>query len=248
MKKNLMVQGLMFFLAIFIMVLAFVGCNGNATKTAKRMQVLETGVSSPTTIEELETAIKKYELRVTDIVSSETQVGIWYKILGTRYLDEQMYGKALETFQKAIEYYPANQNLYYYVGICAGYMSKAALDYGATGNETKRQNYLKLAESAYLRAIELEPKYVRALYGVSILYVFEFNESYKAIPYLERLLKVDTKHTDAMFVLARSYYENGKYDDAVKLYEDIENIATSEEKKAEARNNKKVVLDAQYGL
>ncbi|NLM01629.1 MAG: tetratricopeptide repeat protein [Treponema sp.] len=233
---------------IYLLLIGFLffSCNANLTKTAKRMQVMETGVSSPTTIEELEDAIKKYELRIIDIISSESQVGIWYKILGTHYMDEGMYGKALEAFQKAVAIYPANQNLFYYVGLCAGFMSKASLDFDATGDDAKSIQYLNLAEKSYLRAIELENTYVRALYGLSILYVFEFNESFKAIPYLQKLLTIDTKHTDAMFVLARAYYENGNFDGAVDLYDKIERLSTSEEKKAEARANKKVVLDAQF--
>lgn len=210
------------------------------------MQALETNVSSPTTIDELEDAIKKYQLRVEDIVSSESQIGIWYKILATRYLDEKMYGRALENFQKAIEYYPENQNLYYYVGLCAGFMAKSSLDYNGTGDLSKRQNYLELSKRAYLRAIQIEPTYVRALYGLSVLYIFEYDDSFMAIPYLKKLLSVDTKHTDAMFLLARAYYENNDYDEAVKLYDTIESLSTSEEKKAEARANKRVVLDAQF--
>ena len=83
-----------------------------------------------------------------------------------------MYGQALEAFQSALQYYPDNQNLYYYVGICAGYMSHTALDYNATGSMEKKYNYLKLAETAYLRAIEIEPRYSRALYALSVLYLY----------------------------------------------------------------------------
>ena len=75
-----------------------------------RLQKLEEGVSSPTTIEELKDAISKYESRVQDIQLAQTQIGIWYKILGTRYVDNKMYGEALDCFKKALEFYPDNQN------------------------------------------------------------------------------------------------------------------------------------------
>ena len=156
---------------------------GVSNKRIIRMQKMEEGVGSPTTIEELKTAIEKYDARIADLQLSQSQVGIWYKILGTRYLDNKMYGEALKAFQSALQYYPDNQNLYYYVGICAGYMSHTALDYNATGNMEQKYNYLKLAETAYLRAIEIEPRYSRALYALSVLYVYELDEPAKSIPY-----------------------------------------------------------------
>ena len=224
----------------------FCGCGVNP-KQIKRMQNLEEGVSNPTTIEELKDAIEKYEHRVEDVTSAAAQTGIWYKILASRYLDKGMYGEALKYYQKAIEYFPTNQNLYYYIGVCAGYMAKSALDYNATGNFSQKENYLNLAESAYLRALELEPTYVRALYGLGVLYVFDLDESEKAIPLLEKLLTIETRNTDAMMILARAYYENYEFDKAVDLYDKIISISTSPEKKAAAEANKKQVLEMSYG-
>ena len=106
-------------LLIFSTVMLFGGCK-KANKTIIRQQHLEEGVQNPTSIEELKDAIKKYQNRVADIQLAQSQIGIWHKILGTRYLDNKMYGEALKSFQTALEYYPQNQNLYYYVGLCAG--------------------------------------------------------------------------------------------------------------------------------
>ncbi len=233
------------FLAVLIAAFLVCGC-GSSSKSIIRMQKLEEGVSSPSSVEELKSAIKKYQDRVVDIQLANGQVGMWYKLLGVRYLDAKMYGEALKAFQEAIKYYPANQNLYYYVGLSAGYMAHSCLDYNATGSTTEKYNYLKLSESAYLRAIELEDRYARALYGIGVLYVFELDECDKAIPYLEKLLTIDTKNTDAMFVLARAYYVQSMYDQAVSLYDKIILLTKSEQKKAEAQANKKVVLDASY--
>jgi tetratricopeptide (TPR) repeat protein len=215
-------------------------------KSVKRMQKMEEGVGNPTTKEEYEEAIKKYEKRAMDLVSTESQVGIWYKILGTRYLDQRMYGKALTAFQTAISYYPDNANLYYYIGVCGGYMANASLDFNATGSTTDKFNYLKLSEQGYLRALELDPKYYRAMYGIGVLYVFELDQSAKAIPYLETFLATQTKDTDGMFVLARAYYTNYEFDKAIELYDKIVKINPNKEKVAEAQKDKQIVLDAQY--
>lgn len=242
-QKNLRNSISAFFLAAFLLC----GCSGKSSKTIIRLQKMEENVGSPTTEAELKDAIKKYQDRVTDIQLANSQIGIWYKMLATRYLDAKMYGEALNTFQTAIQYYPANQNLFYYVGVCAGYMAKASLDFNASGGTSAEKfNYLKLAESAYLRAIELEPRYVRSLYGLGVLYVFELDQCEKAIPYLETALSVETKNTDIMFVLARAYYVEGQYDNAVSLYDKIISVTKSEQKKKSAEANKKIALDASY--
>ncbi len=223
-----------------------VSCGGVSNKTIIRHQKMEEGVDSPTSIEELKDAIKKYQERVADVQLAQSQIGIWYKILGTRYLDNKMYGEALKAFQEALTYYPDNQNLYYYVGVCAGYMSHAALDYNASGNNEVKYNYLKLAEEAYLRAIAIEDRYVRALYGLGVLYVFELDEPEKAIPHLEKALSIDTKNLDTMFVLARAYYSSYEFDKAVAMYDKIIETTKSDDTKKTAEENKKIVLDASY--
>ena len=126
-------------------------------------------------------------------------------------------------------------------------MAKSALDYNGSGNFSQKENYLKLSESAYLRALELEPTYARALYGLSVLYVYDLDESEKAIPLLEKLLTIETRNTDAMMILARAYYENYEFDRAVDMYNKIISTSTSPEKKAAAEANKKQVLEMSYG-
>ena len=195
---------------------------------------------------EIKEAIQKYEDRIADIQLADAQIGIWYKMLAVRYLNAKMYGEALKNFQIALNYYPDNQNLYYYVGICAGYMSHAALDFAATGNNVDKANYLKLAENAYLQAVNIEPRYARALYALGVLYVMELDECEKAIPYLETLLDIEKRNYDGMFVLARAYYVTGEYDKAASLYDRIVENTKDQKKKEEAQANKKIVMDAAY--
>ncbi|MDD5930108.1 MAG: tetratricopeptide repeat protein [Spirochaetales bacterium] len=219
---------------------------GVSNKSIKWNQELEENVSNPTSIEELKEAIGKYQQKVAEIQQANSQIGIWYKILGTRYVDQKMYGEALKCFQEALKYYPDNQNLYYYVGVCAGYMSHASMDFDAQGYSEMRYNYLKLSEDAFLRAIQIEERYVRALYGIGVLYVYELDESNKAIPYLEKILTIDTKNVDAMFVLAKAYYDAQEFDKSAKIYDKIINTTKSEQKKANAAEGKKIALDALY--
>lgn len=240
--KKLVITGTM--IVIFVMFMASCGPN---TAVVRRMQALEEGVDSPTTIEELTEAIDKYQYRIEDILNADIRTGIWYKILATRYLDNKMYGKALENFRTAIEYYPTNQNLYYYVGLCAGYMAKSALDYELTGTNREQSRYYELSESAYKRAIELEPRYVRALYGLSVLYVFELSRPQDAIPHLEKIMEIEKRNLDAMFIYARALYETGEYDTSVEIYDRIIKETRDENTKARAEENKAFVLGQAYG-
>lgn len=233
-------------LVLVLCTLLLVSCGGVSNKTVIRHQKMEEGVDNPTTIEELKDAIKKYQERVADVQLAQSQIGIWYKILGTRYLDNKMYGEALKCFEEALKYYPDNQNLYYYVGVCAGYMSHAALDYNASGINEVKYNYLKLAEEAYKRAIQIEDRYVRALYGIGVLYVFELDEPEKAITHLEKALTIDTKNLDAMFVLARAYYSTYEFEKAAEIYDKIIETTKSEDTRKTAEENKKIALDAAY--
>lgn len=232
-------------LSIIVMCSMFTACNKNKNEIT-RMQQLEESVGEPTTVEEITAAIELYGERLDEIIAETQQTGVWYKLLGTRYLDNQQYGLALDAFQKAAEIYPANQNLYYYIGVCAGYLAKASLDYSLTGDITERDRYFALSESAYLRAIEIEPRFVRALYGVSVLYVMYLNRPEEALPYLESVLSIEKKHVEAMFVYARAQFLMGQYQKAADMYDQI--LATTADKtyKADAERNKKAALDALY--
>ncbi len=236
------------FLAGFLTVVvffSFVSCT-KSNMTIKRMQKLEEGVDSPTSISEIKDAIKKYEDRVNDVVLAQQQIGIWYKMLGSRYIKEGMYGEALKAYEAALEIYPTNQNLYYWVGVCAGLMAKESLDFNASGMNQIKENYLELAESAYKRAIDLDDRYERAWYALGSLYSFELAEYEKAVECFEKALEISTKSIDTMFNLARAYYGAYESDKAVEMYDRIISISKSENTRKEAEDLKRQILDS-YG-
>lgn len=241
------------FISMVFIIFSFFSCN-TKTKYLKTMIKMEEGVESPNTVEELKDAIVKYEVRVEEVIQCQEQLGLWYKMLGSRYLDaatgangdKLMYGEALKAFQKAIEFYPTNQNLFYFVGICAGNMAKSSLDFNGTGSKKQHDNYLNLAESAYKRAIEIDPNHQRALYGLGVLYVFEMGKSFEAIDILQKLISLDSKNTDAMMVLARAYYSLQMFEEAIEQYDKIIDSSGSEQRIQEAKENKSFVMDEMY--
>ncbi len=218
----------------------------------KRMQKIEEGVGSPNTQAELEDAIRKYEKRAMDLVATEEQLGMWYKMLGSRYLDKQMYGRAYESFKKALEYHPDNSTLYYYVGMCAAYIANSTLEYDPTvegSNFEHKMDYLLTAEEALVRAIKINENNYKAMYTLGVLYIYQLDEPEKAVPYLERFVESQKNKrniVDGMFALATAYLYSGRYQDSIKMYDLIIESSKIPEKIEIAKESKKIALDYQY--
>lgn len=243
-KRNLIFSCI--FICCIVLSYFVLGRKNSARQKIKHLEALEAGVENPLTVEELEEAIAKNEARAEELLALQEQTGSWYKILAEKYIDGEMYGEALSALQKAVQYYPQNQNLFYYIGVSAGFMAKATLDFNADGKTTERDNYLLLAESGYKRAVDLEPDYFRAIYGLAVLYVLEMNQPAKAVPLLEKALTIEEKNTEAMMLLGHAYYMTYDYEAAVAMYDKVIAADTSKERKEAAAANKKAVLDAMY--
>lgn len=224
-----------FVIITLLLILILGSCN--KVTSIRRLQELEEGVSNPNTEAELKDAIRKYEKRVDDIIIAEERVGIWYKILGSRYMDQKMYKKALKAFQSALEYYPENPNLFYQAGLAASLTAKNSLDFELTGTDIEKKRYFALAVSAYTRALEIDPKHAKAVYALSVLYIFELNRPAEAIPILEKIAEWEKKPIDHLFLLGAAYYMTGENEKAIAVYEHIIEISSSAEKKAKAESN-----------
>ena len=224
-----------FVIITLLLILILGSCNKVAS--IRRLQELEEGVSNPNTEAELKDAIRKYEKRVDDIIIAEGRIGIWYKILGSRYMDQKMYKKALKAFQSALEYYPENPNLFYQAGLAASLTAKNSLDFELTGTDIEKKRYFDLAASAYNRALEIDSKHSKAVYALSVLYIFELNRPAEAIPILEKITEWEKKPIDHLFLLGAAYYMTGENEKAIAVYERIIEISSSAEKKAKAESN-----------
>jgi len=225
--------------ALFLLLCMILFASCNDKRFIQRLQEHEEGVSNPTTEAELKDAIKKYSRRIDDIIVASERIGIWYRILGTRYLDKKMYKNALECFQQAIEFYPENQNLHYKVGLCAALMAKNSFDLEEVGLE---ERYYKLACKAYKRAIEIDPNYSKAIYALSVLYVFELGTPQEAIPLLEKSIDGKMKPLDELFLLGRAYAMVGENEKAIASFQRIVDISGSEAQRKQAKENIDIIL------
>jgi len=232
------------FILLFTLLLS--SCGGRYTYYFDNLLKLTRSVykgqkPSKKSIEDLKKGIKKYKKEVERTVKASEQLGIYYKMLAVKYMDLKMYGEAAKSLEKAIEIYPENPILFYLTGVCCGYMAKAQED------PDNRSHYLNLSEKYYKHALSIDPSYSDALYGLSVLYVFELNKPESAVSLLKSLLVKEKENTDAMFLLARAYYEMSQYERAIEMYNRIEKSAGSKIKKEEAERNKKKVEAEIYG-
>ncbi len=200
----------------------------------------------PSTIEDLKKGIQEYSREAERTIEATERIGAYWRLLAVRYMEKRMYIEAYEAAREALKYYPGNASLYYTAGLGLAYQAKIDSVSGSAAVPAQRER-LASAEAAYLRALESDPRYGRALYALSVLYVFELDRPEEAGPYLERLLDIETRNVDAMFLLARVRFTAGRLEDAANLYDTILSMTRVEEKKKQAEENKKAVLDLLYG-
>ena len=212
---------------------------------AKQIFALGSGVT-PVTIEELKASIAAHEKQMELYVETAARTGIYWKILAARLSDRGLHGEALEALHRAIYYIPEDPALHYSAGISAGILAKSFHVFPGREN-IERDQYFSFAEQAFLRAIELDNRYLRPRYSLGVLYVFELYMPEEAIPHLERCLEISRNDVDTMFVLARAFYMLQRFQDAIDLYDRITIISGDEQKRIDAQNNRQLILEQMNG-
>ncbi|MBN2532460.1 MAG: tetratricopeptide repeat protein [Spirochaetales bacterium] len=194
-------------------------------------------------IAEIYRQIQNNLLPVDPGFDSPQEKDVYNKMLAIRFYDSRMYGKAYKSFHRAIELNPSNSILYYHAGVCAGWMAKSIVD---PGSVSEQEEWYMTAENCYKRALELDPYYVDALYGYSILLIIELDRANEGIEYVKKILEKEKKNTNALFLLARAYYQIGDYEQALDNYDRILDITQSVQVKEKVRILKEQVKDKQY--
>jgi tetratricopeptide (TPR) repeat protein len=174
------------------------------------------------------------------------KVGVYWRLLAVRYLDKGLYGDAHDAALKGLRHYPDSSGLFYVAGLSAAFLSKAAAAEKGGGAE-ERAAWLRTAEASYRRSIEIDPRNSRSLYGLAVLYTFELDNHEAAIGPIEALLATDPRNVDALFIYARALYGSGRLQDSADAYDRILATTKVDEKKQQAADNKKRILDELYG-
>lgn len=224
-------------------------CGGDEMSFIERMFDIEARSSKgapPSTIEELKEGIRLYGDEVEKTVAAMEKVATYWRLLSVRYLDKGLYGDAYDAAMQALRHYPDSSGIYYVAGMSAAFLSKtAAAEPG--GGAASRAEWLVAAEGAYERSVGIDPRNTRALYGLAVLYTFELEDHEAALEPIEALLGIETKNVDAMFVYARALYGSGRPQEAADVYDLIISTTRVDEKKRQAADNKKRILDELYG-
>ena len=206
---------------------------------AKRMAELSPRGGPPETIEGLKAAISAYETQIERNVKEGAQTGVYWKILGIRLADRGMHRDALDAFERAIYFNTEDPTLFFLTGESAAAVAASSLRFSAESDE--KEHFENMAESAYLRAVQLDPVYARPRLGLGILYAFDLNRPAEAIPHMERFAELSPNNMQGMFVLARAYYMTENYSRAIELYDRIISRTKDPKVKAEAQNNKEII-------
>jgi len=213
---------------------------------AKRIAELSPKGGPPETIDGLRQAIELYEDQIERNVKEGAQTGVYWKILGIRLADRGMHNDALNALERAIYYNSQDAVLYYLTGVSAANVAKSKVGFSANV-EIERNFYYVLSENSYLRALELDATYTKAMYGLAVLYVFELNRPQDAIAHLDRYLQIQQSDISAMFVLARAYFMLENYSQAVEVYDKIISRTRDSKIKEEAQNNRDIIMGMIYG-
>jgi len=226
---------------VLIVSLLSVSCNREQQRILDRLMETETGEYSGEEIdrervEELEKHIRRYADEVEQMVKDTGKLGIYYKMLALDYLDQEMYGPAEEYFLRALEVYPNNHILHYYTGLAQAQLS------GAQSGAAERTAKLEEAAFHQERAIELKPDYYDALYALSVLYIFELDKPLSAEEYVLRALDVRSNSINPLFLLARIRVIQGRFEEAVEIYDRIIDESENSEIIERARSNRDRLL------
>ncbi len=191
-------------------------------------------------IEELRAGIRRYRKVVEKKVDAGAQIGIFHKMIAVQYMRAAMYRQAYDSLKEALTIHPENPILFYLSGLCAARYAQTQAD------NSERDFWLDQAEFHYNRAITLDPLYVGALYGLSVLYIYERGRIREAESLLERILAKESKNVDAMFLLANVYYQMRRFEATLQIYDDIIRLTRVDAKKKEALENKRRVESELY--
>ncbi|GAB1457235.1 MAG: hypothetical protein RBT62_05325 [Spirochaetia bacterium] len=240
-----------FIIAVTVLtVLAVLGScsNGSDKNLLENMFDIEARSSKnapPSSVEELKAGIAKYGDQAEKAAIAMEKVGMYWRLLSVKYLEKGLYGDAYDAALKSLRHYPNASGSYYVVGLSSAMLSKVASV--TLGADPSRADWLAISENAYKRSIEFDPLNARSQYGLAVLYSFELDDNEAALKPIESFLATDSKNVDGLFVYARILYGLGRLQDSANAYDRIIATTRIDEKKQQAADNKKRILDELYG-
>lgn len=231
-------------LLIITVMLLFNSCTSKKTKELAN-QVYETEVdkelNSDKRILELTRDIKKVEKDLEELLDLYQKNGNFHRAMGIKMIHYKMFYKAYEHFNIALEFFPNSEMLHYYRGLSAAQYAKSQ------DKDHIYREYIDRARISYEYALELNPRFPKGLYALSILYVYELDRQDDAKPLLDRLLEISTREFDAMLLRALLYERDGELNRAIDLYDKVLRLSEKQKHIVIANENREKVLKRYVG-
>lgn len=159
-------------------------------------------------IAELKKKAAEYETGLAKGDRPDRLGGIYYD-LGLKYVEDANWDQAISSFEKSIEYGKKSAALQYY----------AAVSYANRGKELGKEEDIRRAEYHYRQAIGINPDYLDAHYGLAILVYYEKGDTALGTSMMEQVVARGRTYYRAHFALGKLYYEQGKPEKALSVYE-----------------------------
>lgn len=240
----LIVKQLSYILKTLLLLLAAVGlfgCMAQEDPLINKIREIRRGATlGGNEIEKIKSLLPQIREELDKRVQLAEGTVALYEVLAHQLMERKQYYEALESLKNALEYSPANENLYYLAGICAAQIAGGSID---TINKNK---YLDLAIQLHQQAYATNREFHQPVYALAVLYFFELGDDIKAENYINILLDLEPSHLEGNFLAAQIYYIQGRgalavgrYDAILRLTKDPEVLKRAEELRSQVMESLK---------
>jgi len=158
---------------------------------------------------ELEKRAKEYEGDSSGVPKYVNELSNIYYKLGFAYQNDKNWDRAIDAFQKALKYGKDPASCHY----------NLAVVYGNRGKDTGDGKDTALSEKHYRLALEKNPAFSDARYGLGILLFYEKNNKEEGLALMRQLVEKNRDYIRGYFALGKFYYEMDRPERALAVYE-----------------------------
>jgi len=222
-------------LLLILLMTVLAGCRpGRNRDLAEEVYQLEPGADQdapevPEKIREIQKDINHWEDELNDALTAAKNTGRFYRVLGMKYMEYDMFGPARDSFSRSLEFTPENARLYYYRGIAVSRVAMTRQDEGT------RQQEMEMAEADYIRAIQVEPIFMPPYYSLAVLYIYELNRPFEADLYLEKYVSVERSEPRGHLLYGQLLEQMGRLEEALDHYNKVLSLSASDEEKEQVK-------------
>jgi tetratricopeptide (TPR) repeat protein len=196
--------------AMLLPLASLTSCGDMSCRERSYMSNLRARKSSNQRIVELRDKIDS-EMRKSEDRRATVRIGEWYSHLGEQYLEQKSWDQAIESLQKGISYGQHNPGIHHSLGVA----------YANRGKELGRGEDFAQAEHHYRQSLEFGVEKNESGYALAILQFYHLDRKDEALRLMEGSVAKNRKFYRWRFGLGKMYYESGKPDQAMTVYEDL---------------------------